>query len=233
MNPEREEILQQGFVVDEFLATDADCPVFGVNLACAYPFPAGTHEAYALLASQLQGLDGGVYVYPLWETHVTIMTFINFSRWRRPSEERVGELRALLGPIGEMANSILDSEKIAPFALEFQPPVLSRKAAILPAANPTGEITRLRRRAAALLEADPAWRAKLQETGWNVPGIIHSTVLRFARAPQDPAGFIRAFDAVAAGTRTFRVVIPELLLTLETKPYMRAGEILRSFPLSA
>jgi hypothetical protein len=36
----RREILKHGVVVDALLAADPDRPVFGFNLACAYPFPA-------------------------------------------------------------------------------------------------------------------------------------------------------------------------------------------------
>jgi hypothetical protein len=64
-----------------------------------------------------------------------------------------------------------------------------------------------------------------------VPGIIHSTVMRFRQPPPDLEKFLSAFDALAAETDFPPIQVGEILLTSETKPYMRAGEILRRFKL--
>ena len=87
------------FTADEFLAKEPDCPVFGLNLACAYPFPATAETPYTTLAARLAELDKGVYVYPLWETHITIMTFLIFCLHQRLSGERLGELRSCICPV--------------------------------------------------------------------------------------------------------------------------------------
>ena len=220
------------FTADEFLAKDPDCPVFGLNLACAYPFPATIEDSYNTLASRLMKLDDGVYVYPLWETHVTIMTFLNFTLHQRPSPERMAELQSWIGPIIEAMQNLFDTEAIAPFRLEFQPPVLTRKAVILPVANPSGEIARMRQRAGQLLESNQALHEKLLRNGLNVPGIVHSTIMRFKKAPQDLSRFTAGFDAVAAATAPFAMTVREILLTTETKPYMREGEIVHRFALA-
>jgi hypothetical protein len=68
--------------------------------------------------------------------------------------------------------------------------------------------------------------------GLNVPGIIHSTIMRFKREPNDLPKLLADFDQVAATTEPFPLAIDELLLTTETKPYMRAGDIVDRFPLA-
>jgi hypothetical protein len=123
---------------------------------------------------------------------------------------------------------MFDSLSIKPFRLEFGPPVLTRKAAILTAANPTGEIARIRQRATELLEANHELRTKVVRGGLNVPGIIHSTIMRFKHAPRDMSGF----DAAAKATPPFAIDVKEIFLTTETKPYMREGEIIHRFPLA-
>ena len=68
--------------------------------------------------------------------------------------------------------------------------------------------------------------------GLNVPGIVHSTVLRFHGSPPDLRSFLAAFDEIAADTKFPAIQVRELLLTSETNPYMREGEILRRFKLA-
>lgn len=228
----RREIEEQGFAADELLATDPDCPVFGFNLACAYPFPPSLEAPYTELAGRLAKLDEAAYVYPLWETHITIATFINFNLHRRPAPERLAELRSCVGPTLELMKTLFDKEAIKPFRLEFQPPVLTRKAAILPVANPTGEIARIRQAATRSLEGNKELHQKLLRSGLTVPGIIHSTIMRLKKAPRDPARFAAGFDTVAAATAPLAMIVRKILFTVETKPYMRQGEILHRFSLT-
>jgi hypothetical protein len=110
--------------------------------------------------------------------------------------------------------------------------VLTRKAAILPIADATGTIARLRHSVGAALAADKALHAQLVRGGLNVPGIIHSTIMRFKSEPGDLARLLADFDQAAATAEPFPLAIDELLLTTETKPYMRAGEILDRFALA-
>jgi hypothetical protein len=228
----RREIERDGIMPDEFLARDPDCPVFGLNLACAHPFPPAPAAAYLALASKLAGLDPAACVYPLEQTHVTIMTFLNFSLYRRPSPEKLAELRSWIGPVIDLARTWFDEAGARCFRLEFQPPALTRKAAILPIINPSGEIARLRRGMGEALRGDKAVCERVRQGGLNVPGIIHSTVMRFREAPANLAGFTAGFDAVAAASVPFSADIREILLTVETRPYMRQGEIVHRFPLA-
>jgi hypothetical protein len=225
----RREIQQHGVAVDALLATDPDGPVFGFNLACAWPFPAPAAAFYRPLAERLAALDPAVYVYPAWETHVTIVTFVNFSLHRRIEPERRAQWQSHINAVRELLGPLLEGPA---FELVVGAPVLTRKAAILPMSDPTGAITRLRQSIRAALAADKGLEAELARGGLNVPGIIHSTILRFKSEPAHLAGFLADFDAAAAAVEPFPLAIDELLLTTETKPYMRAGEIVQRFPLS-
>jgi len=211
------------------LATDADCPVFGFNLACAYPFPAAAASFYRPLAARLAALDPVVYVYPEWETHVTIMTFVNFSLHLRPGPARLAQLQSLLQPVAELIRPLLARPA---FELMAGPPVLTRTAAILALSDPAGEIARIRQSVSAALAEEQALRAELLCAGLNVPGIIHSTIMRFKSAPPDLPRFLAEFEQVAAAAAPFPLIINELLLTTETKPYMREGAVIQRFPLA-
>ena len=224
----RREILEQGVVVDALLATDPDGPVFGFNLACAWPFPATAARCYRPMAERLAALDPAVYVYPECETHVTILTFVNFSLHRRPEAERLAQLQSLINPVRELIRPLL---KRPTFELVLGPPVLTRKAAILPISDATGAIADMRQSIRSALAENKELHAELMRGGLNVPGIIHSTIMRFKSEPRDLARLLADFDQAAATSEPFPLAIDELLLTTETKPYMRAGEIVDRFPL--
>jgi hypothetical protein len=231
----REEILTQGLVADRFLANDADCQTFGLNLACAWPFPGALRAAYEHMAKRLAACSPGLYVYPFAFTHVTLVTLISFSRHVRPSSELV---KILAGKADEIIAALTplfagnSTERIKPFTLQPQAPVLSRSAGILPLLNPDGEVARLRQRVGELLQHNAPLHRRLVEHGLNVPGIIHSTVMRFRQPPPELNKFLPAFDKLAADTKFPAIQVGELLLTSETKPYMRGGEVLRQFKLS-
>jgi hypothetical protein len=225
----RREIQQRGLLADAVLATDPDGPVFGFNLACAGPFPAPVAQWYRPLAERLAALDPAVYVYPAWETHVTIVTFLSFLLHRRMEPERVARLQSLIAPVSELIRPRLQGP---PFELVLGAPVLTRNAAILPISDPAGAIMRLRRSVRAALAGDQPLHDELTRGGLNMPGIIHSTIMRFKSAPASMPKFLADFDAAAASVEPCPLAIDELLLTTETKPYMRSGEIVQRFPLS-
>jgi hypothetical protein len=225
------DIEQQGVISDPWLAENPDSPVFGLNLACAYPFSGEVEQAYSALATKLADLDPAVYLYPAWETHVTIMTFINFNLHQRPSPARLAEFHAVAEQLIQSLNLFFARAEIKPFQLEFQPPVLTRKAAIFPIVNPTGEIARIRQHVGELLQQNETLRQSLAGLGLNVPGIIHSTFLRFRRAPENLRRFLDGFQTIASTTHLGSLAINELFLTAETKPYMRQGAILHRFSL--
>jgi hypothetical protein len=142
---------------------------------------------------------------------------------------KTDEIIAALAPL--FAENSTD--RIKPFTLQPQAPVLSRSAVILPLANLDGEVARLRQRVAELLQRHAPLQRELVKRGLKVPGIVHSTVARFAQMPPDLEIFLAAFDELAAETDFTPMEAGEILLTSETKPYMRGGEILRRFKLPA
>jgi hypothetical protein len=220
---------QDGVIVDEFLPNGADCPVFGFNLACAYPFPPEALRFYLPISRRLASLDPAVYVYPDWETHITIVTLVNFSLHRRPDPRRLAQLQSLLPPTIEILRRVLAGPS---FPLRIGAPVLTPKAAILPIEDPSGEITRIRRTVIAALESEPELRGKLARAGLNAPGIVHSTVMRFNSVPSDLPRFAARFKEAAGPPQSVEIRINELLLTTETKPYMREGAVVCRFPLA-
>jgi hypothetical protein len=225
----RDEICRDGFVADKFLADQPDCPVFGVNLACLYPFPTSAHDAYETLFTQLASLDPGVYVYPLWETHVTIVTFINFTQQIAPTRERTAELKAVTRQVIAQLRPIFSD--IKPFDLWIEHPVISRKAAILPLSDPSDAIAQIRSRVAENLARDPSLQTKLSELGLNIPPLVHSTIMRFTKVPDDTSRFLSNFDKIATDLPRIAMRVDEIYITTETKPYMREGEIFHQFPL--
>ncbi len=195
----RDEICAHGFVADKFLADGPDRPVFGVNLACLYPFPAEVTEAYNSLVAQLSDLDPGVYVYPIWETHVTIATLINFTQYQSPTPQRFVELKDLMRQIAAQLQPVFSGEdSIQPFDLWIEQPVISRKAAILPLSDPSGAITRIRNRVIESLARNPSLRTCLDGLGFNIPPLVHSTIMRFKKASPDAQRFLSKFDEISS-----------------------------------
>jgi hypothetical protein len=231
----RSEVRGSGFFPDDFLASDPDCSVFGVNLACAYPFPEPLAARYQVFASALQRLGSFTYVYPHWETHITIATLLNFARNRKPNTDRIAELENAKRKISRFLETEL-TQRLAgfpPFVLMSQPPVLSRKAVVLPFGDPSDSIGNVRRFVTSAIESDAQIYEIAKIGGFNVPTIIHSTVARFTGSPLEPSSCFPAFDAAAETLPPTEIRIRELFVTTETKPYMRGGEIIKRFSLES
>ncbi|MSU58729.1 MAG: hypothetical protein EXS35_11255 [Pedosphaera sp.] len=232
----RAEILRDGLLADKFLANDPDVPAFGLNLACAWPFPEVWRASYERMAHRLSALGPWIYVYPFPFTHVTLVTFASFARHTRPTAEIVKALKEKLPAITDALAPLFTEgspERIKPFTLRPQSPVLARGAGILPLLNPDDEVARLRQRTVELLQRNETLHRELTERGLNVPGIIHSTVMRFRQPPPDLEKFLATFDEIAAETKFPPMEVGEILLTSETKPYMRSGEVLRRLTLTS
>ena len=230
----RREIIEQGFCADPFVGAKMDLPVFGVNLACAYPFPAATSPAYIRLANQMSELDENAYAYPIGQTHVTIATFINFAQHQSPTPSMLNELTTVASLVTTAVEKIFapgEGTPVGAFELVIEEPLISRKAAILPLSNPTDEIPYIRRRIVELLSGNAQLRDRLGRLGLNLPPLIHSSIMRFKSAPKEPAVFLAKFDELAARTRLGSMRINEILITTETKPYMRAGATIKRFQL--
>lgn len=213
MEPER-------FIVDSWVRRIEE-PVLGLNLAFAWPLPAVLRAAYEALATRLSALDPGVYVYPYATTHVTVATLVSFKDHSDPGG---AEQARILGLVPDIARRLGPAAaRIGAFEIEVGPPVLVGEAAFLPIQNPGGEVAHVRARLGAALRDVCTPR---------IPQAIHSTVLRFRRAPAQPARFRSDFDEIATTTPVGRARIDELLITTETRPYMAAGAIAHRFKLS-
>jgi hypothetical protein len=212
MDPER-------FVIDSWVRR-VDEAVLGLNLAFAWPLPASLRVAYEALAARLAALDPGVYVYPYATTHVTVATLVSFKDHADPGG---AEEARILGLVPEIARRLEPAAaRIGRFDIEVGAPVLVEEAAFLPIQNPGGEVAHVRARLGVALRDLCTPR---------IPQAIHSTVLRFRRAPAEPARFRAAFDEVARMAPLGRARIEELLITTETRPYMAAGAIAHRFSL--
>jgi hypothetical protein len=211
------------FVPDPLAGEQADRPHVGLNVAIAWPLPI-PRASYETLASRLRALDPALYVYPFAYTHVTLLTAVSFKTNPDPSPSTVQAVEDAAATLGDFLHGA--TRDIAPFTIDIAPAVLMPAAAFLPIANPTGEIALVRKRALEFCASSGGVIA-----GAFAPRAIHSTIMRFRAPPRDPAAFARAFDEVAADFCFGEGTIDRVLVTLETKPYMREGRILRSAPL--
>jgi hypothetical protein len=213
----QDEIRRRGFAADPLL-TEADAPVFGLNVAFAWPLPAEFRAAYDEMYGRLAALDPGVYVYPHAQTHVTVATVVSFKEHSQPTPAETARLRDLVPAIARSLERACD--RVAPFAIEIGAPVLVRTAAFLPILNRGGEVRRLRQVLIDELRGVEPTLATLK-----LPNAVHSTVLRFRQPPAEPNTFVERFRDIARGVTFGKATVDELLVTTETKPYMRDGEI--------
>jgi hypothetical protein len=190
-----------------------DTPVLGLNVAFHWPLPAAFRGEYDSMRARLRALDPGVYVYPFEQTHVTVATIVSFKRHARPDGAEQDRILSLLPRL----TRVLDEAcaPLRPFEIAVGAPVLVPAAAFLPITNATGEVAAVRRHLAAA-GAFP----ELQ-----VPRAIHSTILRFQKAPRDPPAFIEHFDEIARSVRFGTAEVHALVVTTETRRYMMAGRI--------
>jgi hypothetical protein len=224
-----ESVRKEGFQIDLFLPHKKNSPVFGMNLAMAWPLPSSLKKAYKNLFIQLSTFSPIVYAYPYEQTHITILTLLNFKKHTKPSwndkkiSKYIPEILEIVS--NELAKG--SGNEYKPFTIDVGWPILFKDAAILPILNPTGEVLRLRDNIVPLLKKKIP--EDILEIG--VPQGIHTTVLRFLQPPTNPEKFIENFESMAKKHYIGEGVINEFLLTSETRPYMLDGERLHHFQL--
>jgi hypothetical protein len=206
------------FQRDPLVAEHADRDYLGVNIAVAWPLPPELEPAYRSFERAASALDPGLYVYPHATTHVTVLTAINFKQHPDPDAALARDVDCAARELADFL--VASTRDISPFKLEVGAPVLTSAAAFLPIKNDTGEIARVRERALAFCRTESGLLANA-----SVPRAIHSTILRFRDPPRDAAAFERAFDSIARSLHFGTMTIDRLLVTLETKPYMRDGRV--------
>ena len=196
----------------------------GLNVTVAWPWPSHFEPAYLAFAERLAALDAGLYVYPFSTTHVTLLTAVNFRQHVDPSAEATRSVSEVSEKLGAFVMET--TRAMPPFTLDFGAPVLARAAAFVPIQNRTGEIALLRQRILAFCRS-----AGGALSNASAPTSIHSTIVRFRELPPDALAFAQAFDQLSHAFRLGSATIDRVLVTLETKPYMRAGRVVDSAPL--
>jgi hypothetical protein len=209
-----QEIRKHGFIKDELVGKDIDRDVYGVNIACAWPLPAEIRELYEALYKKLNRLEG-VYVYPYAQTHITVLTVINFKKRLNGMKEHLDAmtLKALKAKI----ESTLQQKSIK---ILIDSPVLLQSAAFLPIYNPGGEIYEIRKAALSVLNGGN------RSYDLDVPKAIHSTILRFKDVPENSEEILLKFEEIMKDFHILEGTIRELYVTEELKPYMKEGRIL-------
>jgi hypothetical protein len=217
--------MTDGFQRDPFASEHADRRHYGLNVTVAWPLPRELEKAYGEFERRVRALDPGLYVYPFANTHVTVVTAVSFKQHPEPSEAQVRDIDRAAEELGQfLADHTSDVRR---FSLEAGTPVLASAAAYIPMRNPTGEIGRIRERCLAFCRAKGGVMADASAP----ESMVHSTILRFRESPAAELAFAGAFDAIAKRLDLGRIAIDRVLVTLETKPYMREGRVARSVEL--
>jgi hypothetical protein len=212
-------IQEFGFIKDELVGKEIDKQVYGVNITCAWPLPVEIKETYEILCDKLKELEG-VYIYPYSQTHITILTIINFKK-------RLDQPKQVLNrdTIKVLTSKIKEVLKQKPIQISIGSPILAREAASLPVYNPTREIDNMRKQAAGILRVNDI------VYDLEIPDSIHSTILRFKEAPSDRTEFLRRFKQITKGCVFREGKINNICITEEIKPYMKEARILDKIEL--
>jgi hypothetical protein len=211
------------FQADELLAGNYDdCPVCGLNITVGWPLP--IESSYRDFARSMSDLDPGVFVYPFEQTHITVLTALNFRLQMNPTPSDVRLVEEAAERLGEFVQRL--GRGLLPFVISVGSPVLTSRAAFLSVSNASGEIEMIRQEALGFCLGDGGLLG-----GAQAPSIVHSTFLRFRRPPKYPKEFAAKFREIGDRTRLGSGPISEVLVALETKPYMREGRVIRRIGL--
>jgi hypothetical protein len=208
---------------------------WGLNLNLASPPPKELVDAYEVLRRELSATmrGSGAYLYPAEFLHCTAASPAPFTACGLASDEERGRYeRAWAQALRDCCEPDA-GYPAAPFPLIYARASLGNAAGIFEIEDPTGAVARVRSvvRACmdhpALAELDASVGEAggiVARGGFKVPGIIHSTFLRFG-APAEPgvadAAIQADFEAaVAAAWKPVTVMCDRLLLVRETVPYM-------------
>jgi hypothetical protein len=209
-----QEIQEYGFIEDELVGKEIDREVYGVNIACGWPLPTEIREIYEEMYEKLKDLEGA-YIYPYHQTHITIVTVVNFKK-------RLNKIKKYLDDetLKLLKRGIENIVRHKPIKIFIDSPVLLRSAAFLPIYNPSGEIYEIRKETLNILKDDH------KDYDLDTPISIHSTILRFQQVPTDSAKFLQRFAEITEKFSVVEGIVREVYITEELKPYMKKGSIL-------
>lgn len=229
---------------------DGRATVWGLNLNLASPPPRALLAAFepwaAAARAALRG--AGAYVYPGFSLHITCASPAPFTN----CEVAPGERAALCAAWAAALREEVAAERrkpgggewpAAPFPLVYERVTLESAAAIIRIADPTGAVGRVR----ALIDRASRHPAVAglpgglaERSRHRIPGIIHTTVVRFGAPPDagvDEAAIRAAFAPLAEGWAPVTVVCDALTLVEEAATYMHlhldgadAGRVVLALP---
>lgn len=224
-------IKEKGFIGDVFLSSDPDVTCLGLNVTIEWPFPETLRKKYRDFISRFEKYNKHIYFYPFENTHITLVTILNFKNHLQVSNEDriiIDKIKITIVKSFFNLSSFLKGNGIGAFEIELGPPVLSSAAGIFPIINRTNEISIIRRKVNEILES---LQIPLIACEVNTPPIIHSTFLRYNESINDFSDFQGEFEENAVLFEPEKILVKKILLTLETKPYMRDGKILHRLDL--
>lgn len=212
------------FEIDNLLVNNPDAHTLGINLACAWPLPSPMAEVYKEFSSKIRELNPALYVYPLSQTHITIVIITDFHEIINPDANEQKKFALLTKDIVACLKPLLNDYTGGAIKLKLNGAKLSAKAGFLSFIDQENNMTRLRAVVSNLLKEIPELKPR-------IPNIVHSTFIRYVDTPKNPIELCEKFEVLAKSLLPVEIVIPEVLLTLEPKPYMRSGEVVQSFNL--
>lgn len=166
-----------------------------------------------------------VYVYPYYALHCTVASLSKFTTGPLSSEAGFA-LRAVYERHWreslDAAFHTCSTMPTRPFSLVFKKPSVDASAGIIMLEDATGHMANLRDciRQAAANESLPANNIKLTKDTFHIPGIVHSSFMRFRRKPPSFRRFRERFAAVAASWVPVEVQLRQFSMTREIRPYM-------------
>ena len=189
-----------------------------------------------------------VYLYPTRHLHITVATFVpqtkdittNTKQQKQATEDQRMELQQRIAAILQKATQ-LASWPTTPLQLVVDTTQLGRTAGILLWHDQSGGIERIRQclrevwPVPSLSSSDLSHSKTLPLPPLRIPGIIHSTFLRFARTPHTPGEQIQArfqTDVIPQVGRWFHnkksveleAPVDTLKFVCESRPYMHVPD---------
>jgi hypothetical protein len=210
------------------LAGGARPATWGLNLSAHQLAPETLRAPYtAFHARAVSALSGtGAYVYPFEYLHITAASPAPFTHTTLSPEtdpEEVGAFEAaVLRVLREQCVPGRDGFPSQPFPLIYENPRLEAAAGFFLVTDPTGGVARVRKAIRRCLDS-PDLAPYLDKAQPRVPGIVHSTFIRFAAPPDEGVtdeDVAARFEELAKTWEPVTVLADALVLVREIVPYM-------------